>query len=243
MARLFKYIMEFLLSLRTAIWSLSFLIAALFAGAFIMPAKQEFQSIHSLPLFIWLNEQPASATWWLWLSIGILALLTINTIFCSIESIIKKRKVTQWLLLISPQIIHIGFLFILLAHLFSAFGSSQGMAVAREGSFFNMPGGYAVLHVKKINLQISPYGYVTGWGVEVEYLREGMTLKDTIEPNSPFLKSGLNINVKDLQAFPEKAVLLQISREPGAVWALIGGALFMIGIITLAALKIKTERI
>jgi len=52
---------------------------------------------------------------------------------------------------------------------------------------------------------------------------------------------GFNINVKDLQAYPE-AVLLQVSREPGAAWALAGGILFMVGILALIALKMKMER-
>lgn len=29
--------------------------------------------------------------------------------------------------------------------------------------------------------------------------------------------------------YPVKAVLLEVSREPGAAWALIGGILFMLG--------------
>jgi hypothetical protein len=56
------------------------------------------------------------------------------------------------------------------------------------------------------------------------------------------LKEGFNINVKDLQAFPEKAVLLQVSREPGAIWALIGGILFLAGTIILIIFKAKVEK-
>lgn len=67
-------------------------------------------------------------------------------------------------------------------------------------------------------------------------------LKDRIKPNSPSLKEGFNINVKDIQAFPERAVLLQVSREPGALWALIGGILFMTGIVALIILKAKIEK-
>lgn len=238
---LLKHILAFFLSVRTAIWLLSFLIIMLLAGAFIMPARQEFQTIHSMPLFAWLTEQPLSATWWLLCSIIILGVLAANTLVCSIESIIKKRKVTQWLLLISPQIIHIGFLFILLAHLLGATGSAQGMAVAREGYSFRMADNM-VMHIKSINVQADSSGYVSDWEVDVEYLSGEKALKDKIRPNSPSLQGGLNINVKDLRVFPEKAALLQISKNPGAIWALIGGILFMIGTIILVALKVRMER-
>jgi cytochrome c biogenesis protein ResB len=238
-----RQITKFFLSIRTTIWLLWFLMAVLFAGAFIMPAKEEFQAIHSMPLFDWLKEQPISMTWWLWCSIIILAILTINTVFCSIESIIKKRKATQWLLLISPQIIHIGFLFMLLAHLLSSIGGFKGVAVAREGAFLKMPDDDITLNVKAINIDVDQYGYINDWEVNVEYISgQNKILKDRIKPNAPSLKEGFNINVKDLQAFPEKAVLLQVSREPGALWALIGGILFMAGIIILIVLKVKMEK-
>ncbi len=243
MMTLLKHITGFLFSIRTTIWLLVFLIAMLLAGALVMPAKQEFESIHSIPLFEWLKKQPLNLTWWLWCLIGILPVLAINTLFCSIESIIKKRKVTQWLLLISPQVIHIGFLFILLAHLLSAIGGSKELAVAREGSFLKISGNNKILQVRDIDISTDSSGYITDWEVNIEYLSDGKTFrKDKIRPNKPSIQMGLNINVKDLQSFPYEAVLLQISKEPGAVWALIGGVLFMAGIVTLIVLKVKTER-
>ncbi|MBI5739982.1 MAG: hypothetical protein HZA16_04600 [Nitrospirae bacterium] len=236
-----KNITNFFLSLRTTLWLLGFMLALMLAGAVIMPGQNEFQSIHSVPMLEWLQKQPGNITWWLWGSIGLLSVLAVNTLFCSIESLVKKRKVTQWLLLISPQIIHIGFLFILLAHLLSAAGSYQATAVAAEGDMLRISDD-AVLRVKEINIRSDPYGYITDWKVGIEYLKDGrLFLTDMIAPNSPSTQMGFNINVKDLRAYPE-AVLLQISREPGAVWALAGGILFMTGILALIALKMKMER-
>jgi hypothetical protein len=218
------------------------MLVLMLAGAFIMPSQKEFETIHSTPMLEWLKIQPIAITWWLWSLIGVLTLLTVNTLFCSVESIIKKRKVTRWLLLISPQIIHIGFLFMLFAHLMSAIGSYQKFAVAKEGSMLRISDN-VVLKVKGINIQSDYNGYITDWKVGIEYLKEGReSLADTILPNSPSLRTGFNINVKDLQAYPYKAVLLQASREPGAVWALAGSIIFMVGIMTLIALKIKMEK-
>lgn len=242
MTTLLKRCTNILFSLRTTLWLLGFMLVLMLAGAFIMPSQKEFETIHSTPMFEWLKVQPIAITWWLWSLIGALTLLTVNTLFCSVESIIKKQKVTRWLLLISPQIIHIGFLFMLFAHLMSAIGSYQNLVVAQAGSMLRISDN-VVLKIKDINIQSDHNGYITDWKVGIEYLKEGEALSaDTILPNSPSLRTGFNINVKDLQAYPYEAVLLQVSREPGAVWALAGSVLFMVGIITLIALKIRMER-
>ena len=242
MTTLLKRFTNIFFSLRTTFWLLGFMLVLMLAGAFIMPSQKEFETIHSTPMFEWLKIQPIAITWWLWSLIGVLTILTVNTLFCSVESIIKKRKVTRWLLLISPQIIHIGFLFMLFAHLMSATGSYQKFAVAQEGSMLRISDN-VVLKVKDINIQSDHNGYITDWKVVIEYLKEGKeSLADAILPNSPSLLSGFNINVKDLQAYPYEAVLLQVSREPGAVWALAGSIIFMVGIITLITLKIRMER-
>jgi hypothetical protein len=238
---MFRNITNFFFSLRTALWLLGLTLLLMLAGAVIMPGKQEFQTIHAAPMFVWLIHQPLQITWWLWGLIGILSVLTFNTLFCSIESVVKKHKVTRWLLLISPQIIHIGFLFILLAHLLSATGGYQVFAAAQEGSMLRVSDN-AVLRIKDIDIQTDHNGYISDWKVSIEYLKGiSEVLSDTIAPNNPSTQMGFNINVKDLRAYPE-SVLLQISREPGAVWALAGGILFMIGIFTLIGLKMKIER-
>jgi hypothetical protein len=240
---LLKLMLNFFFSLRTALWFLGLLLLLMLAGAFIMPGRQEFQALHSIPLFDWLHTQPPGLTWWLWGSIGVLVVLALNTLLCSIESIVKKRKVTQWLLLISPQIIHIGFLFMLLAHLLSALGATQSQAVGREGSLIKLSDNNTVLKVKNIDIQLDYYGYITDWEVDVQFLSGGKKFReDIIKPNNPTVLKGFNINVKDLRAHPVEAVLLQINREPGAVWALTGGILFMVGITILIVLRIKMEK-
>ncbi len=238
-----RYILNFLLSLRTTLWLLGLSLMLMFAGAFVMPGRQEFQQLHSMPMFEWIIKQPLEITWWLWGLIGALAVMAVNTLFCSVESIVKKRKVTQWLLLISPQVIHVGFLFILLAHLLSGLGAYQTTAVAHEGSVLQLSPGNTLLKVNNINIKLDYYGYVSDYSVDIEYLADNKVIDhDTIRPNDPSDKTGLNIIVKDLRAYPAAAVLFQIHSEPGAVWALTGGVLFMLGITTLILLKIKMEK-
>ncbi|UCD35248.1 MAG: hypothetical protein JSU90_13310 [Nitrospiraceae bacterium] len=238
-----RNILGFFLSLRTALWLLGIMLLLMFAGALIMPGRQEFQALHGTPLFSWLRTQPLSITWWMWGLIGLLAVLAANTLFCSVESVLKKRKVTQWLLIIAPQVIHIGFLFVLLAHLMSAQGARQSQAAVWEGSVVALPGSTMTLKVRDINIILDYYGYIRDWEVDVEYLAAGKALhQDRIMPNNPSVRQGFNVTVKDLRARPPQAVLLQINREPGAAWALAGGILFMIGITTLVVLRIRMER-
>jgi len=240
--KILKYVLNLFLSLKTALWFLGFLILFLFAGALIMPGRTEFELLHSTPFFDWIQKQHIGITWWLWGVICVLSILAINTLFCSIESIIKKRNVTQWLLLISPQIIHIGFLFMLLAHLLSGAGSSQGLARAVEGSMLTFSDN-TVMKVREISIDIDKQGYMADWRVDVEYLSNGKPFKqDSIKPNKPSLLSDFNINIKDLSPYPQKTILIQVNKEPGALWALVGGILFMIGSITLLMLRIRMEK-
>ncbi|MBI4690507.1 MAG: cytochrome c biogenesis protein ResB [Nitrospirae bacterium] len=238
---MFKKLLAFFFSLRTAIWLLLALLFMLLFGSLIMPARPEFSSLNSMPLFDWLGENKAGITWWLYGSILLLSLLTANTLLCSIESLIRKQQSKKWLLIISPQIIHIGFLFMLLAHLLSSTGSFRGNTVAYEGSALALPNNLAVA-IKDITVELSPSGYVSDWAVNIEYLSDGKGIKeDYLKPNSPSFYKGLGIYLKDIRPYPVKTVLLEVSREPGAVWALIGGLLFMLGTVTLMILKIKKE--
>lgn len=234
-------VLDFFLSLRTAIWLLLGLLLLLLFGSFIMPLREEFQSINRLPLFTWLRQSPFKATWWLSSSILLLCLLTANTVLCSIESIIKKKQMKEWLLIISPQIIHIGFLFMLLAHLISSLGSMRLNAVAYEGSSLRLPNGI-ILEVKGIMADKNKEGYIVSYQADIEYLEGQRRLKeDSLGPNMPSFYRGFGIYLKDINLYPVRAVLLEISKEPGALWAFVGGILFAMGTITLIIVKIRKE--
>jgi hypothetical protein len=237
-----KELTAFLVSLKTSIWLIMLLIVCMFAGAFVMPARKEFQSIHGIPLFDWMIEQPLVVTWWLWGAIFVIAVTVINTLFCSVDSLVKKHKATRWLLLVSPQIIHIGFLLIVFAHLLDAFGSYNDMMSASEGSVVKISENEAV-KIKEIRTRIAS-GYIRDWEVDIEFYRNGFRYNsDVMRPNKPSIQPRYNIIVKKfLRVYPSEAVLLQVSREPGALWALAGGILFMAGIAILIVLKVRIER-
>jgi len=236
-------ILKFFLSLRTAIWLLMALLCLLLYGSVVMPVSEEFQALQAVPLFQWMTENSPDITWWLWAAIIVCSLLTANTLLCSIESVLKKRSARQWMLVISPQVVHIGFLFILLAHLLSSYSSFRGTAVVYEDQGLRLPNGSDVLF-RKINVDMDQTGYIKDWSSDVEYFKEGRSLgTDRIGPNSPSFEHGLGIYIKNVQLKPYPVAFVEVSKEPGAVWALIGGIFFMAGMTTLLLLKIKKEEV
>jgi hypothetical protein len=238
--RVFNGITRFLLSLRTAVWLLVLLLILFFAGAFVMPAEKSFQLLGSVPLFEWLAAQPVSATWWLWGCIGILGVLALSTLFCSVESVIRKRKTERWILVISPQIVHIGFLFMLLAHLLSSLGGFKSFGIAGEGGVLTLPDG-GMLQITGINVSVDPKGYIVGWSVDVAYKSDSAEVRDVLMPNKPFFEGGVGIYARDVRAYPYREILIEVSKEPGAPWALLGGIFSAVGIIALVAFKMKRD--
>jgi hypothetical protein len=236
-----KGILPLFISLRTAIWLFIALVCLVLYGSIVMPAHEEFLALHSVALFGWMMEMPVSITWWLWASLGVLSLLTVNTILCSIEAVFRKREAKQRLLIISPQIMHLGFLFMLLAHLLSSYGSEKGIAYAYNGTVLQLTDNLEV-RFNQVNASVDAAGYIRDWSAEIEYFREGRPLTtDKILPNSPSFKDGLGIYIKTVKVAPFPVAMIEVSREPGAIWALVGGVLFMFGIITLILLKVRLE--
>lgn len=240
MMKIFKYTFDFFASLRTAVWLLLGVILFLLYGAFVMPGGKAYGTLNFVPLFDWLRSNSLADTWWLTATIIVLSLLTANTLICSAESVFKKIDRSRWILSISPQVVHVGFLFILVAHLAGAQGSMKGTATAHEGSQFGLPNGDSML-VKSISVSLSAQGYVMDYRADVEYQSSGHVKSDYMAPNRPSFYKGYGLYLKQVQAFPVKSAELEISREPGAPWALAGGILFMVGTITLIVFRIKGE--
>lgn len=236
-----KKILGFFISLRTAIWLLIALICLLLFGSLVMPNHQDFLALHTVALFPWMQEMPMSITWWLWACLALLSLLTANTLVCSVESIIRKRESRQWLLIISPQVMHIGFLFILLAHLLSSYGSFKAITYAYQDSVFQLPNNLEV-RFNSVRADVDAEGYVKDWSADIEYSKGGNTVsRDRILPNSPSFKDGIGIYIKTVKVAPFPVAMIEVSREPGAPWALAGGIFFMAGMTTLLFLKIRQE--
>ena len=196
----------------------------------------ESSSINDMPLFAWLREAPVAASWWLWATILLLAMLALSTVLCSIESLRNKYGRTRFLMLIAPQVMHLGFLLIVLAHLFSAYGGFKEVLQVYEGTAIGFPDGERV-QVAAISAVAGPMGMMTDFGAEFRYGAAGNEKSQTVRPNEPLFFKGVGFYVKDVQMYPTRAALVEIHREPGAGIALAGALLFTIGNVVLLSVR------
>ena len=207
-----------LCSLNLGLWLISGVMLALAAGSF-SSGSSESAGLNDMPLFLWLQQAPLSRSWWLWLSLALLAVLCLNAILCSIEALRKKGRS------IAPHLMHAGFILIALAHLFSAYGGFKQVLQMDEGGSIGFPDGDRV-RVERISAQVGPRGMLTAFSAEMRV--EGAALS-RVEPNRPLFHKGYGIYLKDVGLMPEPVALLEIHREPGALPALLGALLFTVG--------------
>jgi hypothetical protein len=232
---------NFFLSLKTAVWTLFALVCLFFLGSSMMPAHPEvFEPMNADILFRWAKStaiQNQGCTWWFFAVVAALVLLAINTLVCSLQAVKGKWSRADVLLRVSPQVIHIGFLFILLAHLLSAGWGYKLSGVMPEEAYAPLPEDKAI-QLHRIHIQTDSRGQVTDWSAEASLYENNQLVKSgTLGPNAPLFYEGTGIYLKSLNFDRGPAALLVIAKDPGAPWALAGGILFMLGSITLLVLK------
>lgn len=233
---LIKTINRFFTFLNTTLILLLLIIFIFLYGSISMPFHEEFNELYFMALLRWMIESPLSITWWLWLAVIILMLLTINTILCSIQSIVRKSERRRFSIIIAPQMMHAGFLFILFGHLLSSSLSEKALFVLNEGS--QMPFGTGYIRIERFDLSIDKNGYIDDMSVKIRYISSSDELYE-IRPNKPFISEGKGLYLKMVRPYPYLHGVFEYSKEPGAIPALIGGVLFFIGNILLLFLRRK----
>lgn len=230
---MFRKIYDYFASLDLGIWLMFGVIVLLGAGSFLL-GSEEGAALNEMPLLHWLLAAPFTASWWLWLTLVLLALLALNTVLCSIDSMIRKRGKVRLALLIAPHLLHLGFLVIMLAHLVSSTMAMKQALVVREGDVIGFPGGGG-FRVQRLWMDFSPMGMPTAYGAELSDLASGAV--ESSRPNAPVFLEKYGIYVKQVAAYPERAALLEIHHEPGAPWALAGAIFFSVGNVMVLAIR------
>lgn len=238
---------NFFLSLKTAVWTLFVLVCLFFLGSYMMPAHREiFASMNDDILFRWIGNTAAGSLWYTWWFFGALAglaLLAINTVACSMQAVKGKWTRSDFLLRISPQVIHAALLFILLAHLLGAGWGYKVSGMMPEGAFARLPENRA-LHLKAIRVRTDDRGFMTDWTAEaLLYEGDRVVKTGTLGPNAPVFYEGMGIYLKHLSFESGPMALLVVAKDPGSIWALVGGILFMLGSITLLFLRWKKAEV
>ncbi len=211
------------------------------AGSFLLTG--EFAAaINAMPLSIWLRAVPMPVSWWLWLAISMVSLLVVNTLCCSTETLWSRwGRAGLWQLL-APQLMHAGFLMIVLAHLLSATGSYMQQLEVYEGALAQLPDGHS-FGVASISVAGSPMGMPTGFSSELVTDLNNTASRTTISPNRPWFSGGYGVFIKQAEQYPVPRALLEIHREPGAGMALAGALMFTVGNILVVWQRSKSKEL
>jgi hypothetical protein len=234
-----KTIWRFIVSLELCLVLLGLVCIAMAAGSFLLTGEYA-AAINFMPLLVWLREVPLRASWWLWLTLVLLVLLVLNTILCSCETLWSRRGRAGMMPLLAPQLIHIGFLLIVLAHLQSAYGGYVQQVEVVEGTMAQLPDGRQ-FGIAALAIKMSPMGMPTGFSSELVTDLANPAQRFTVSPNHPWFSGGYGVYIKQAEEYPNRRALLEIHREPGAGMALAGAIFFTLGNIMLVYIRSKSR--
>ena len=209
------------------------------AGSFLLTGEYA-AAINYMPLLVWLRDVPVTVSWWLWLTILLLALLVLNTVLCTSETLWSRWRRVGLMPLLAPQLIHIGFLLIVLAHLQSAYGGYMQQVEVVEGMVVQLPDGKQ-FGIAALAVIMSPNGMPAGFSSELATDLNNPAERSTISPNHPWFSGGYGVYIKQAEAIPNKRALLEIHREPGAAVALVGAIVFMVVNVLLLFLRSRSK--
>jgi hypothetical protein len=226
-----------LLSLELCLGLLALVCVCMAAGSFSLSGEPA-AAINALPLWKWLRQMPVSISWWLWITLVFLVLLTLNTVLCSTETLWLRRGKFLLLSTLAPQMIHAGFLLIVLAHLLSAMGSSLNLVEVREMTLAALPDG-SRFGIASISVNVSSQGIPVGFSSDLVPDLNNLSSRIVISPNHPWFSKGFGVYIKKAEEYPFKRALLEIHHEPGAAMALAGALIFTVGNVLLLVARSK----
>lgn len=224
-----KSIMQFFLSLKTAFWLFLLFIIILFIGSLSLPNNLAFFSgIDDAPLFRWLAEAGTiPITWWIYALIALLAVLAVSTIFCTIEALLKRVSRRQLALKLSPQVMHIGVLFIMLGHLLTASLGSKMDVLLKQGE--QKVVGTAAVMLQDVKVWKDQNGYDSDWEAKLIWMEGKNNIETSLKPAHPRYIGVFGLYTKAVSLEPSRTALIRVCKDPGAVWALFGGVLLSAG--------------
>jgi hypothetical protein len=140
-----KRLWKALAGIRLTLWLLALLTVNLFVGSFYAKFLPVFGELNTRLFPAWLMTRSDGHSWWIFTLFGLLALLFVNTLACTLErfAFLWRRRHHHrrsiFLLLLAPSLMHFCFLFIIGGHALTEFtGSKQRLpAVVGERVSFD----------------------------------------------------------------------------------------------------------
>jgi hypothetical protein len=217
--------LKFFLSIKTYLWLTGISIGAFLMGSIYIPGNLAvFSEINDIPLFTWMSENhdDVSKYLWIYLLIGLMLLLWISTLICSIEAIIKRTTWRTFIRVLSPQVLHIAILFVLLGYFVSASAGYKQDVPMKMGETQEVKG--FELQIDNMEFFKNPGEDSTRWRV---YLKINSDM-NILEVGKPSFSKGVGFFVKSADQKRSKAIIGLIY-DPGVFWELIGAVVFIIG--------------
>jgi cytochrome c biogenesis factor len=208
----------------------AFIIVAIIGSLSLVNNLAFFSGVDDVPLFSWLSTtHDLRKTWWIYVMIAVLIVLAINTIFCTFAGLFKKLGRRNLILKISPQIMHIGVLFVMLGHLLTASIGFKADMNINKGEKKTVTGNIAV-SVDDVKVKTDQNGYYTDWEAKLAWFENGQKKHERIlRPVHPLYFGEFGLYIRSVTMEPETSVFIRVCRDPGALWALLGGALLLLG--------------
>ncbi len=233
--------LRFFTSIQTAIIFLGVTILFFFAGCLIIPRTMElYTNIIDTVLFVWIPQEPLSATWWIVGLVLSLGLLTINTLVCSADVLIRRWGKKDLLRLLSPQVVHLGVLLILMGHFLTSVAGLRGEAVLHEGDTYQITERTAF---RVADIAVTPSERTgVSWDVHGTWIENGQEAGEaSVRPAAPAYHKGLWLVIRSADTSPELQTILMARRDPGVAWAGAGALLFVLGCLMLVVTREREQ--
>lgn len=230
-----------------SLWTLEVLIALTvaicLAGSLMLPTHLAlFSGIDDTPLFQWLAETGSpDSTWWIYAMMACLGVLSLATFLCTVDALIKAAGRKDFLHRLYPQMMHMGVLLVMAGHLLTAWlGVKQDLPLMKGQSAI-LKGGIEVT-LTSVGLDADmgskdgkKKGYYDDWIARLNFSKDGVSISEAIiKPVQPVTMEGNTLLFKSITLPPRDSgksasALLRVVRDPGALWALAGGIVLVLG--------------
>jgi hypothetical protein len=234
---------NFFLSLKTTVWTLLGLICVFFLGSYLMPVYRDVHGdMNDRLLFQWVEQNALDHPWetsWFFASVAGLVLLTVSTIVCSVKAIKGRWSREDFLIRIAPQVVHLGFLCILLAHLLGAGWGYRISGMLPVESYAKLPDN-RILYLNDLRPIVDDRRNLKDWTAAIAIFENDQRVASgVLGPNAPLFYKGMGIYLKSFDLQERPVAFLMVNRDPGAIWALAGSVLFILGTTVILSLKWK----
>jgi len=215
-------------SIKTALWIMGISMLLFIAGSMYIPKNLEiFSEINDMPLFQWLsqNSEHVVKTYWIHVSLALMACLSLNMVVCTIYELKDRFTVRTFVQRLSPQILHVGVLLVLFGHLVSGMAGYKKDISLQTGNEYTF--GNLSVTITNVSFTERKGEDQRRYEVEIRLVSEKGTIQRVIAPAQPVFIQGTGVFVKSAEE--NGRVLIGLVRDPGVKWEIAGAIMFLIG--------------